>query len=75
MSADILEFGLGRAQDTLVVLHLWPTVTLVVHLQTVIEQVQILLHLLGLVDWVRVQDLPHRIDTSSTHQYTVIRDL
>lgn len=64
----LLEFGLGRAEDTFVVLHLRPAVTLVVHLQAVVQQVQILLHLLGLVHGVRVQDLPGRdiINTSTS---------
>lgn len=53
----LLEFGFGCAEDTFIVLHLRPAVTLVVHLQAVIEQVQILLDLLGLVNGVRVQDL------------------
>lgn len=71
---DILEFGFGRAQDTLVVLHLGPTVALVVHLQTVVEQIQIFFHFLGLVDGVRVQDLSQRINTSSTRLYSVTED-
>lgn len=50
----ILEFGLGRAVDALIVLHLRPAVALVVHLQAVVQQIQILLHFLGLVYWVRV---------------------
>lgn len=64
----LLEFGLGRAEDTFIVLHLRPAVTLVVHLQAVVQQVQILLHLLGLVHGVRVQDLPgrHIINTSTS---------
>lgn len=56
-SGSILEFGFGSAQDTLVVLHLWPAVTLVI--QTVIKQIQVLLHLLGLVYRVRIQNLAH----------------
>lgn len=50
----ILEFGLGRAEDALIVLHLRPAVALIVHLQAVVQQIQILLHFLGLVYWVRV---------------------
>lgn len=50
----ILEFGFGRAEDALIVLHLRPTVALIVHLQAVVQQIQILLHFLGLVYWVRV---------------------
>lgn len=50
----ILEFGLGRAEDALIVLHLRPAVALVVYLQAVVQQVKILLHFLGLVYWVRV---------------------
>lgn len=53
----LLEFGFGCAEDTFIVLHLRPAVTLVVHLQAVVQQVQILLDLLGLVNGVRVQDL------------------
>lgn len=49
--------GLGCAVHTLVVLHLWATVTVVALLQAVIEQAQVLFHLLGLVHRVRVQDL------------------
>ena len=56
-SGDSLEFGFGCAEDTLIVLHLWSTVALVVHLQAVVEKVQVLFHLLGLVNWVRVQNL------------------
>lgn len=49
--------GLGCAVHTLIVLHLWATVTVVALLQAVIEQAQIFFHLLGLVYRVRVQDL------------------
>ena len=43
------EFGFGCADDAICILHLWATVTGVVELQTVIELVQILLHLLDLL--------------------------
>lgn len=42
---------------TLIVLHLWAAVTVVALFQAVIEQAQVLFHLLGLVHRVRVQDL------------------
>lgn len=42
---------------TLIVLHLWATVTVVALFQAVIEQAQVFFHLLGLVYRVRVQDL------------------
>lgn len=43
------EFGFGSAEDAVGLLHLRPAVAGVVHLQTVIELVQILLHLLDLL--------------------------
>lgn len=45
----ILEFGFRGAQDALVVLQLRAAVALIKHLQTVIKQIQILLHLLRLI--------------------------
>lgn len=48
---------LGRTVHALVVLDLWAAVAVVALLQAVIEQAQVFLHLLGLVDGVRVQDL------------------
>lgn len=59
----ILEFGFRGAQDALVVLQLWAAVALI-NLQTVIQQVQILLHFLRLIHRVWVQNLC----TSATHQ-------
>lgn len=48
---------LGRTVHALVVLDLWAAVAVVALLQAVVEQAQVFLHLLGLVDGVRVQDL------------------
>lgn len=49
LCVPVPEFRLGRAEDAVGLLHLWPAVTGVVHLQTVIQLVQILLHLLNLL--------------------------
>ena len=73
-SGDSLEFGFGCAEDTLIVLHLWSTVALVVHLQAVVEKVQVLFHLLGLVNWVRVQNLHFKGQNTIHHKWHESQD-
>ncbi len=51
------EFGFGRAEDAVVVIQVWAAVTRVVNLQTVIQEVQVLLSLLTLTHRVWVQNL------------------
>lgn len=43
------EFGLGHAEDTVGLLHVWSTVTGVVHLQTVVQLIQVFLYITNLL--------------------------
>lgn len=43
------EFGLGHAEDAVCLLHVWSTVTGVVYLQTVVELIQVFLHITDLL--------------------------
>jgi len=53
------QLRFGRAQDAVGLLHLRPAVAGVVHLQAVVELVQVLLHLLDLLPGHVLQAEPH----------------
>lgn len=48
---------LGSAVDTLVILNLRAAVAVVTFLEAVIKQTQVFLCFLGLINWVRIQNL------------------
>lgn len=61
------KFGFGRAHDAVGLLHVGPAVARVVHLQAIVELIQVLLHFLDLLPGHVLQTEAHLGATARGH--------
>lgn len=72
LQSALPKLGFGRAEDAVRLLHLRAAVTGIVHLQTVVELVQVFLHLLDLLPW-HVLQPEANLEKTGTHSEKRIR--